>query len=102
MILRLGIAYGTPPEKLARVPEIIRAAAEREKNVKFDRSNFTIFGVFALMTESVYSVNKVSYAEYMSTQERIHLEIYRQLSAEQIEIAHQPPVVGVSPANAVK
>lgn len=102
VILKLGIAYGTPPEKLARVPEIVRAAAVREKNVEFDRSNFTIFGVFALMTESVYWVNKVSYAEYMSTQERIHLEVYRQLAAEQIEIAHQPPVVGVAPADALK
>ena len=102
VILRLGIAYGTPEDKLARVPEIIRAAAEKEKNVKFDRSNFTLFGVFALVTESVYSVYKVSYAEYMNTQQRINLEIYRQLSAEGIEIAHQPPAVTAPPGDALK
>ena len=102
VILRLGIAYETPPEKLARVPEIIRAVAEKEKSVKFDRSNFTTFGVFALLTESVYSVYKLSYAEYMNTQQRINLEIYRQLSAEQIEIAHQPPVVSAAPGDPVK
>ena len=94
--LKLGIAYGTPPEKLARVPAIIRAAAEKQTSVKFDRSNFTTFGIFALITESVYSVYKLSYAEYMNTQERINLEIYRQLSAEQIEIAHQPPAVSAA------
>jgi small-conductance mechanosensitive channel len=102
VVLKLGIAYGTPEEKLARVPEIIRAAAEKEKSVKFDRSNFTTFGVFALITESVYSVYKLSYAEYMNTQQRINLEIYRQLSAEGIEIAHQPPVVTAAPGDAVK
>ena len=102
VILKLGIEYGTPPEKLARVPEIIRAAAEKEKSVKFDRSNFTTFGVFALITESVYSVYKLSYAEYMNTQQRINLEIYRQLSAENIEIAHQPPAVNAAPGDPVK
>jgi small-conductance mechanosensitive channel len=102
VILRLGIAYGTPPEKLARVPEIIRAVAEKEKSVKFDRSNFTSFGIFALITESVYSVYKLSYAEYMNTQQRINLEIYRQLSAENIEIAHQVPTVNAAPADPVK
>jgi small-conductance mechanosensitive channel len=102
VILKLGIAYGTPPEKLARVPEIIRAVAEKEKSVKFDRSNFTTFGIVALITESVYSVYKLSYAEYMNTQQRINLEIYRQLSAEEIEIAHQPPAVTAGPGDPVK
>jgi small-conductance mechanosensitive channel len=102
VILRLGIAYGTPPEKLARVPEIIRAVAEKEKSVRFDRSNFTSFGIFALITESVYSVYKLSYAEYMNTQQRINLEIYRQLSEEDIEIAHQAPTVNAAPMDPVK
>jgi small-conductance mechanosensitive channel len=102
VILKLGIEYGTPPEKLARVPEIIRAVAEKEKSVKFDRSNFTTFGVFALITESVYSVYKLSYAEYMNTQQRINLEIYKQLSAEGIDIAHQPPAVNAGPGDPVK
>ncbi|HMI58460.1 MAG TPA: mechanosensitive ion channel family protein [Gemmatimonadaceae bacterium] len=102
VVLKLGIAYGTPPEKLARVPDIIRAVAEKEKSVKFDRSNFTTFGIAALITESVYSVYKLSYAEYMNTQQRINLEIYRQLSAEEIEIAHQPPVVTTAPGEPIK
>jgi small-conductance mechanosensitive channel len=102
VILRLGIAYGTPAEKLARVPEIIRGAAEKEKGVKFDRSNFTNFGMFALGTESVYSVYKLSYAEYMNTQQRINLEIYRKLTEEGIEIAHQPPAVTAAPGDQAK
>jgi MscS family membrane protein len=102
VILKLGISYGTAPEKLARVPEIIRSAAEREKSVKFDRSNFTTFGMFALVTESVYSVYKLSYAEYMNTQQRINLDIYTKLSEEGIEIAHQPPLVTAAPGDQAK
>jgi small-conductance mechanosensitive channel len=102
VVLRLGVAYSTPAEKLARVPEIIREAAEREASVKFDRSNFTTFGMFALVTESVYSVYKLSYADYMNTQQRINLDIYRKLTDEGIEIAHQPPMVTAAPGDQVK
>jgi small-conductance mechanosensitive channel len=102
VILKLGISYGTPPDKLARVPEIIRSAAEREKGVNFDRSNFTTFGIFALVTESVYSVYKLSYADYMNAQQRINLEIYRKLSEEGIEIAHQSPLVAAGPGDQAK
>jgi len=102
VVLRLGIAYGTPVEKLARVPEIIKAAAERESSVKFDRSNFTSFGMFALVTESVYSVYKLSYAEYMNAQQRINLDIYKKLCDEGIEIAHQPPAVTAAPGDQAK
>jgi small-conductance mechanosensitive channel len=97
VVLKLGIAYGTPAEKLARVPEIIRSAAQREKSVVFDRSNFVNFGIGALITESVYSVFKLSYGEYMDTQQRINLEIYSKLTEEGIEIAHQPPLITAAP-----
>ncbi|MFI5243366.1 MAG: mechanosensitive ion channel protein MscS, partial [Gemmatimonadales bacterium] len=95
--LKLGIAYGTPADKLAKVPQVIRAAAQGEKKVTFDRSNFTTFDWTALITESVYYVATASYAEYMDTQQRINLEILRRLDAESIEIAHQQPIVGSPP-----
>jgi small-conductance mechanosensitive channel len=96
--LRLGIAYGTPADKLAKVPQIIRGAAAKEKNVTFDRSNFTSFDWTALITDSLYYVTNSSYAEYMDIQQRINLEILRQLDAESIDIAHQLPVVANPPA----
>ncbi|MBA2686035.1 MAG: mechanosensitive ion channel family protein [Gemmatimonadaceae bacterium] len=102
VILKFGIAYDTPPEKLARVPQIIRAAVEREKAAKFDRSNITTFGTFAILTETVYSVYRVSYGVYMDTQQRINLEIYKQLAADEIEIAHQAPVVQARPDEPIK
>lgn len=100
--LKLGIAYGTPADKLAKVPDIIRGAAQREANVKFDRSNFTSFGTYALITDSVYYVFKSSYAEYMDIQQRINLEILRQLNAESIEIAHQLPIIANPAADSPK
>ncbi|MDQ2930120.1 MAG: mechanosensitive ion channel family protein [Gemmatimonadota bacterium] len=102
VILKFGIEYDTAPEKLARVPLIIRAAVEKEKSAKFDRSNITTFGIFAILTETVYSLNGVSYGEYMDAQQRINLEIYGQLAAAEIEIAHQAPVMAAAPSDAIK
>jgi small-conductance mechanosensitive channel len=96
--LKLGIAYGTPADKLAKVPEIIRSAAAKEKNVTFDRSNFTSFDYVGLTTDSLYYVTNSSYAEYMDIQQRINLDILRQLDAESIDIAHQLPIVANPPA----
>lgn len=102
VILQFGIAYDTVPEKLSRVPLIIRAAVEKEESANFDRSNITTFGIFAILTETVYSVHRVSYGEYMNTQQRINFEIYKQLGAEAIEIAHQVPVVTAAPGDVIK
>ncbi|MEO8880493.1 MAG: mechanosensitive ion channel family protein [Gemmatimonadaceae bacterium] len=102
VVLQFGIAYDTAPEKLARVPAIIRAAVAIEKNATFDRSNITTFGIFAILTETVYSLTGATYGEYMDVQQRINLEIYRQLGAAEIEIAHHTPVVTATPSDAVK
>ncbi len=98
--LKLGIAYGTPPEKLARVPEIVREAVQKEKGVKLDRTHFTTFGSYALMIDTVYAMNQSSYAVYMDTQQRVNLEIYRRLTAEEIELAHPTLMVDPAPATA--
>ena len=86
--LKLGIAYGTPPDKLARVPEIVRDAVRTEAQVRLDRTHFSTFGTYALVVDTVYAMDQSSYAVYMDTQQRINLEIYRRLSAEAIELAH--------------
>jgi small-conductance mechanosensitive channel len=86
--LKLRIAYGTPADKLARVPEIVRDAVHTEAQVRLDRTHFSAFGTYALVVDTVYAMDQSSYAVYMDTQQRINLEIYRRLSAESIELAH--------------
>jgi small-conductance mechanosensitive channel len=44
----------------------------------------------------------LGYAEYMNTQQRINLEIYRKLTEDGIEIAHQPPAVTAAPGDQAK
>ena len=44
----LGVTYQTPPDKLRRIPEIIRAAIEAQESTRFDRSHFKGFGSFSL------------------------------------------------------
>ena len=52
----LGIAYETPHDKLAAVPDILREIVMAEQRVRFDRAHFKGFGDSALLLEIVYFV----------------------------------------------
>lgn len=100
--LQVAIAYGTPADKVAKVPEIIRSAAEREPSLKLDQPTLTTFGLFGLLTTAVYSVYKLSYADFVSAQQRINLEIYRRLAEEGIEFVNPPALPTAAPRDPPK
>jgi small-conductance mechanosensitive channel len=88
-----GVVYETPPETLARIPEIVRAIVEAQPLARFDRAHFAAYGEFALTFEVVYHVRTPDYAAYMDTQQAINLELYRRFQAEGIAFAYPTRVV---------
>ena len=81
------VIYDTPTDKLAKVPDIIKAAVERQKPVRFDRSHFSGYGDFAVMFETVYYVLSQDYNLHMDIQQAIYLEIHKQFAAQDISFA---------------
>jgi small-conductance mechanosensitive channel len=86
-VFEIGVVYGTPSDKLRRIPELIRAAIESRDNTRFDRSHFKAFGDSALIFETVYFMTVPDYIAYMDTQQAINLELYQRFEAEEIEFA---------------
>jgi small-conductance mechanosensitive channel len=84
----VGVTYDTTPEKVARVPVIIREAIEKEERVRFDRSHLTMFGDSALSFETVYYVLTSDYNVYADIHQAVNLTILRRFAAEQIEFAY--------------
>lgn len=84
----LGVTYQTPRDKLVKIPEIIRAAVEKQAKTRFDRSHFKQYGDFALIFESVYYVLGPDYNEYMDIQQAINLYIHEHFEQEGIEFAY--------------
>ncbi|RMH13365.1 MAG: mechanosensitive ion channel family protein [Gemmatimonadetes bacterium] len=83
----IGLTYDTPPDKVARVPDMIREIVESHEVARFDRSHFLTFGDFSLNVETVYYLKDPDYMVYADCQQAINLELMRRFAEEGIEFA---------------
>lgn len=91
----LGVTYDTTPEKLERIPGMIKEIIEAQENTRFDRSFFMVFGDSALNIDTVYYMQVTDYATYGATHQAINLAIFRRFAAEGIEFAFPTSTVHV-------
>lgn len=85
-----GVIYGTPTEKLKKIPDIVQKIMDPEKLKhieKMDRIHFKEFGSFSLNFECVYFVKSGDYVKYMDTQQEINFKIKEAFEKEGIEMA---------------
>lgn len=83
----LGVVYNTPPEKVQKIPGMIRAIIEAQDSTKFDRAHFSAFGQFSLTFEVVYIILGSDYNLYMDRQQAIYLAILNAFKKEGIQFA---------------
>lgn len=89
------VRYGTPRDKLERIPQGLREIVEARENVRFDRAHFKEFGESALVYEVVYYTLDPDYGFYMDTQQAINFAICEWFLRESIEFAHPVRVLQV-------
>jgi small-conductance mechanosensitive channel len=87
VLFKFGIAYDTPPEKLERVPQLIRAAIESREKTRFDRAHLLTLGESALEFEAVYFVTSPDFNVYADIHQAVNLTIVRALADEGIDLA---------------
>jgi len=88
VLFRIGVVYGTPPEVLQRIPQMIQSAVEVQEQTRFDRSHFKEFGDSALTFETVYYMTVPDYKAYMDVQQQVNLAVMRGFESEEIEFAY--------------
>ncbi len=84
----IGVVYGTPVEKMKKIPGMIEDIISPIENVEFDRAHFKTLGDFSLDFAVVYHVLDPAYASYLDIQQVINLEIYQQFEKDGIEFAY--------------
>ena len=89
----IGVIYGTPVEKLKKIPGMIENIISPLENVEFDRTHFKTLGDFSLDFSVVYHVLDPAYSSYLDIQQTINLEIYQQFEKEGIEFAYPTQTV---------
>jgi small-conductance mechanosensitive channel len=87
VVFNFGVVYGTPAEKLQKIPLMMKAAIEAQKLTQFDRAHFLSFGAYSLDFEVVYYVLSADYNQYMDIQQNINLQLFTQFEEAQIEFA---------------
>jgi len=87
VLFTIGVRYDTPPDTVARIPQMIRDAVEGQSPVRFDRSHFISYGDSSLNFETAYFVRVADYATYMDIHQAVNLTILRRFAAEKIEFA---------------
>ena len=95
VVFHLDVTYETAPEKLERIPEIVRATIGRYQPTRFDRCHFLGWMESALRIEVVYFVLDADYLRYADIQHAINIELLRRFRAEQIEFAYPSRTVHV-------
>lgn len=89
----IGVIYGTPVEKLKKIPEMIENIISPLEHAEFDRTHFKTLGDFSLDFSVVYYVLDPAYLPYLDIQQAINLEIYQQFEKEGIEFAYPTQTV---------
>lgn len=87
VVFSLDVEYGTPIEKLQRIPEMIKGIILQNENVRFDRAHFASYKDWSLRFEVVYFVLSADYNIYMDIQQEINLKLYQAFEEEEIPFA---------------
>lgn len=84
VVFTFAINYATPAEKIALIPQMVRAAIEAFDKTRFDRAHFKEFGSHALNFETVFFINTADYNLYMDIQQGVNLALIQSFQAHGI------------------
>lgn len=87
VVFGIDVEYGTPYEKLKRIPEMLKSIVLEHQLVTFDRAHFAAYKDWSLRFEVVYYVLSADFNVYMDTQQSINLKIYEAFENERISFA---------------
>lgn len=87
-VFTFGVVYQTPPDKLERIPQIVRRIIESQPAAQFERAHFKNLAPSSLDFEVSYLMTDPDFMKYMDTQQAINLALLRELEAEGVTFAY--------------
>ena len=88
VVIKTGVVYQTPLEKLKKIPELVSQALAEVENTKLDRCNLAGLGNFSMDFETVYYLESADYNLHMAAQEKFLQGLIARFQAEGIEFAY--------------
>lgn len=97
-VIRFGVTYDTPKDKVVAIPEIITSVLTAQERVELEYAKFVGFGDSALLFEVAYYVMSPDYATHLEIQQAFSFELMERFAAEGIEFAFPTQTVYVKQA----
>ncbi len=97
-LFAIGVTYQTPVDVLGSIGPLIQQIIEKVPQTRFDRAHFKTFGPSSLDFEVVYFITTPEYRVYMDIQQRINLEVLRELTALGVDFAYPTQTIYTQPA----
>ncbi|HRS02508.1 MAG TPA: mechanosensitive ion channel, partial [Bacteroidota bacterium] len=101
VLLKFGIVYETPLEKIKQVPQIIEEIIKDIKGTRFDRAHFAQYSNYSLNFEVVYYIEDNDYTKFMNIQQDINLKIAEEFAENNIQFAYPTQVIYLNNPNEV-
>ncbi len=89
-VIELTISQNTKPNKLEKLPEIIKQIVESQEHAEFDRVYFKQIKDTGYLFSITYYIDSGEYDPFANTKKQINLQIVKKLAAEEIKLAHYP------------
>jgi small-conductance mechanosensitive channel len=86
-VFQFGVAYDTAVDVLAAIPAEVRKIVEAQRDARFDRCHFLVYGDTALQFELVYFVTKPDFLVYADIQQTINLALLTRLREMKVQLA---------------
>jgi small-conductance mechanosensitive channel len=86
-LTRLTVSHATPPDTLARIPELLRDAVAKQKGTRFERAHLTSIAEAGFVFELACFVPGADYATFLGVQQAVYLDVLRAFAAESIELS---------------
>jgi small-conductance mechanosensitive channel len=97
----LDLGFDTPPDKVARVPAMVRQVVESQPLTRFDRCHLLTFAESGLRLEAVYFVLDPDFNKYADIHHGINLELLRRFRRDQIEFGFATRTMPLRPADKI-
>lgn len=95
-MLRFGVLYETPQEKLEEVPHMVLEEIERTEGVRPHRAHFVAFGDSSLDFQVTYFVESDEYDDFLNAQQAVNLAVHKRLTKEKISMAYPTQTIYMS------
>lgn len=90
-VLRFSLLYSTPPDVLAKAPDMVRSAIVQCSDAVYERANVVAAGANGFELECAFVVTDNDYNRYLATQQQVLVGIARAFDAEKVVFASVVP-----------